>query len=317
MGFFSSLDEDSFLDLINIPEIRDKFNIRLPKKGQTLNINLMQCFQYCKEILDGTFIDGRFNSEWLSYRSISYQDLLPIVNNTELLGELLKKTAISAKHLSDTPADLSSFLFNPHTGRSTFLYLAKAILDSDKYKLFVERNVETSVVKYVEWHAARGESIYGIIYNLSNWFIENSKNISLVNRNTIALSPLSSLNSFLMSYLETVVSYKLPEITNSNSRIGSGAWWVFVDKMRTQFHVELAYSPEDLRTANVFASMAPRRSTNIRPSDFFLWSIEDQFLWKLQNDNDFLLYLARKDPEIYKAFCDGGIISVKTVLDNR
>lgn len=294
MALLDILSDEDFIDIFNSPHIVQGFSIKFPNRDQELSVNLKKVKGFCEELLLGTFLFERFDPSWLIYRKITTKDLINFVNNYEFLKDIIRKAIGRFLRDASEPRDLVHFFYNPATQRSAFLLYAKLILDGINLSVFVEKNIEQTTVKNAEFYIATGESLYGILFEISSWYLENQTNIKLINRNTIALSNIGNLSNFIEHYLEKIVKM-YGTITHANSRIGSKAWWEFVKEERQDFGVNLDFSKEDVADAKAISELGNRKSSGVYPRDFHFWPIDRQFEWRYANDLDFKKYIDKID----------------------
>jgi hypothetical protein len=230
------------------------------------------------QLYQGTFIDSKFDTEWLKYHGITKELFKPFIGNMESLLSLFSKCVIDCANVSDFYDAFDEFLYSPNTFKSGFLrhamkFLGKEI--TEKYKRLLSKDTFKQVINTQE---KASTSVWCAIVELEEWFNTNKEAIIRANSHIITANSYLTLDSFIYNFLSYVNTHII-NISVGILKPNSYMFWQWVAHFKRETGVN--FSPDIKDVIKIPAKVS---ESVVKPRDYMLMPMEKRIIWDLQND---------------------------------
>lgn len=283
----TTLDPDVYImfqQAERIPHFRDCFTTKISNPPTKI---LLRCQRWFLDFAYNRFIDAKFQSDWLSYTSISKNDFEAFYAPNKASQLYLDALAdFCDTYRTDSPiSDLDLFMYNPNTFKSFFLRHAKKIVVKQRSTL-LQTLVKSYAKKIDREEAYTGYSYWEKVEKLASWYEENIQNIKTVNHNTWLFSPVDTLEKFLNFYIEFTVTNS--EFRPSDLTVGNRNWWAFSEQIKRDYQIKMNPTSREIEDSPAITGEPPVVIGLRKPPKYYTdmdW--KQQFFYDLQTDTVF------------------------------
>lgn len=233
---------------------------------------LSACNEFDK-IASGTFIDDRFDQDWLSWYGIEKTDIPTTASLDQIICLVLDciRSWIKANSGADFPK-LDEWFFNPRTHRSDFLRefsrMKSQVAAGELYSKY-----PSCVIIFGKILDEDPKAVVRL-NDIVSWYEANKEIIASVSRGAWETSPIRRITAFFEAYY----TYLIESTDNGVKalKMGNKAWYDFVAFVRDKYSVELLPTQEMIR--NVGSGLGMSFGTT-KPKDFYQWDWKKREGW--------------------------------------